>query len=172
MAVAVAAIIWSFTPKNPATGPVKDIANRKAMPEFSLPVVGGGEWNMADHRGKVLLVNFWATWCPPCRRETPELVDLHKKYEGRGFSVVGISLDDNPARVVPDFVKRYRMPYPVLIPTAQFGFADEIESLPTSILIDREGRVARTYLGAVTADMLSEDVEAILGERVAVQAAN
>ncbi len=170
LAVIVAAIIWSFMPKHPATGPVKDVANRKALPEFSLPAVGGGEWKMADHRGKVLLVNFWATWCPPCRRETPELVDLHEKYEDRGFSVVGISLDDDPASVVPSFVKQYRMPYPVLIPTEQFGFANEIESLPTSVLIDREGRIARTYLGAVTAGMLSGDVESLLSERVPVQA--
>ncbi len=166
LAVAVAAIIWSFTPKNPVTsGPVKASANRKPIPEFSLPAVGGGEWSMAGHRGEVLLINFWATWCPPCRRETPELVDLHNRYANRGFSVVGISMDDDPASAVPEFARRYHMPYPLLAPDERFGLANQIESLPTSILVDREGRIARTYLGAVSADMLSADVEALLAEQ-------
>jgi peroxiredoxin len=161
ISVAVAAIIWSFTPKG-ASGPMKEPGSRRAMPAFSLPALGGGEWSLADQRGKVLLVNFWATWCPPCRRETPELVELHKQYAGRGFSVVGISLDERPEQVVPAFVEKYRMPYPVLTPTADFDLASRIESLPTSFLVDREGRIARTYLGAVTMEALTEDVEALL----------
>jgi thiol-disulfide isomerase/thioredoxin len=132
------------------------------MPAFSLPAIGGGDWRMAEQRGKVLLVNFWATWCPPCRRETPELVELHKRYAERGFSVVGITLDDEPERVVPEFVQKYRVPYPVLTPTAGFEMAARIESLPTTYLVDRDGRIARTYVGAVTVDALAEDIAALL----------
>ncbi|HWR51368.1 MAG TPA: redoxin family protein [Bryobacteraceae bacterium] len=173
LAAAVGVAIYAFMPKHAATsGPVKAASARKAIPEFALPAASGGEWKVADNRGKVILVNFWATWCPPCRRETPELVRIHDKYAQRGFSVVGISLDDNPESVVPRFVEQFKMSYPVLYPTADFGMAAEVQSLPTTVLVDRQGRIARTYLGAVSEDMLAGDIEQLLQERPVVPAAN
>jgi cytochrome c biogenesis protein CcmG/thiol:disulfide interchange protein DsbE len=142
------------------------------MPEFALPATNGGEWKLTDNRGKVMLVNFWATWCAPCRRETPELVRIHEKYAGRGFSVVGISLDENPASVVPGFIEKFKMTYPVLYPTPDFGMAAEVQSLPTTLLLDRQGRIARTYLGAVSEDMLTGDIEQLLQEPSVVPAAD
>lgn len=165
LAAAVGVAIYTFIPKGAATsGPVKAATARKALPEFALPSTDGGEWKLSDNRGKVMLVNFWATWCPPCRRETPELVRIHERYANRGFSVVGISLDDNPASVVPGFIDKFKMSYPVLYPTPDFGMAAEVQSLPTTLLVDRQGRIARTYLGAVSEDMLADDIEQLLGE--------
>jgi cytochrome c biogenesis protein CcmG, thiol:disulfide interchange protein DsbE len=133
------------------------------MDAFTLPAIDGPEWSSREHRGQVVLLNFWATWCPPCRAETPSLVKVHNELNGRGFSVVGVSLDDDPAAVVPAFVREYRVSYPVLKPEG-FPLAGRIETLPTSLLIDRHGRIARTYTGMISESILRRDVEALLSE--------
>jgi thiol-disulfide isomerase/thioredoxin len=111
-----------------------------------------------------VLVNFWATWCPPCRVETPDLVDLHREYAHRGFTVAGVTMDEDPHDAVPPFVKKYGIQYPILTPTDQLPLLDRVEALPTSILIDRSGRVARTYTGLVTEIGLRDDIESLLAE--------
>ena len=143
-------------------GTVKPINERSGPLEFTLSALDGSRWSLAEHRGKVVLVNFWATWCPPCRIETPDLVDTHNALKDRGFTVVGVSLDEDPQEAVPQFVKWYGVPYPILLPAP--GVGDQISSLPTSILLDRNGRVARTYVGIVTEAAVSKDVQALLNE--------
>jgi cytochrome c biogenesis protein CcmG/thiol:disulfide interchange protein DsbE len=120
---------------------------------------------LEEHQGKVVLVNFWATWCPPCRVETPALVDLHANYADRGFTIAGITMDDEPQDAVPAFVSKYGISYPILTPTVQLSLIDRVEALPTSILIDKSGRIARTYVGLVTEIGLSDDIEDLLLER-------
>lgn len=165
LSAGVAAAIWALAPGGAVTsGALRAPADRKTVAPFTLPAIGGGQWSLADHRGKVLLVNFWATWCPPCRAETPALVEVHKQFADRGFSVVGISLDDEPARVVPEFVERYGVPYPMLAPTPDFGLASSIASIPTSLLLDGQGRVARTYYGEVNEDTLADDIQSLLAD--------
>lgn len=161
----VAAAIWALAPDGAVTsGAIRAPAGRKTVAPFTLPAIGGGQWSLADHRGKVLLVNFWATWCPPCRAETPALVEIHNQFANRGFSVVGISLDDSPEHVVPEFVARYGIPYPMLAPTPDFSLANSIASIPTSLLLDGQGRVARTYYGQVSEDMLAGDIESLIAD--------
>ncbi len=165
LSAGVAAVIWALAPRGAATGgSVRAAADRKTIAPFTLPEIGGGQWSLADHRGEVVLLNFWATWCPPCREETPGLVEIHNRYSGRGFTVVGVSMDDNPQAAVPAFAKRYGITYPLLAPSSDFGLAGSIDSIPTSILIDREGRVARTYYGAVGPDTLGADIERLLSD--------
>ena len=76
-------------------GTVKPLNERSGPLDFTLSALDGSRWSLAEHRGKVVLVNFWATWCPPCRIETPDLVDTHKALNDRGFTVVGVSLDED-----------------------------------------------------------------------------
>lgn len=161
--VAVAAYALAPTISNQVAR-VKPATERSTQINFKLTTLDGGKWSLADYRGKVVLVNFWASWCPPCRMETPDLVNVHNKYAARGFSVVGITLDETPNEDVPPFVKRYGIPYPILLPSPEVG--QNITSLPTSLLIDRSGRVAKTYHGIVTESALERDVEALLGERI------
>ena len=144
-------------------GRVKPSAERQAKSNLVLSTMDGGKWSLADQRGKVVLVNFWASWCPPCRMETPDLVAAQRKYADRGFTVIGVTLDDNPREAVPPFVKQYGIDYPILLPSPEVGAT--ISSLPTSILIDAQGRVAKTYFGMVTESALDRDVEALLKER-------
>jgi cytochrome c biogenesis protein CcmG/thiol:disulfide interchange protein DsbE len=164
IALAVVAIVYVMSPARSHRGALKPQNERRSMPEIALPAVNGANWKLSEHKGKVVLVNFWATWCPPCRSETPDLVRLHDRYSGQGFTVVGIALDEQPRISVPPFLKQYKVQYPTLVPTAEFDMADAIESLPTSFLLDREGRVARTYVGRVSEAGLSTAVETLLNE--------
>jgi cytochrome c biogenesis protein CcmG, thiol:disulfide interchange protein DsbE len=145
-------------------GELRPPAKRKAV-EMSFPALEGPRWSLAEERGKVVLVNFWATWCGPCREETPALVHLAEDYRASGVSVVGVSLDENSPHAVREFVKRYRMTYPVLMPPADSPVASSVSSLPTTLLIDRQGRVAKTYVGAVRGAVFRRDVDALLGEQ-------
>ena len=152
--------------------PLKAAKDRGAMPGFSLPDLDGRSWSLKDHQGEVVLLNFWATWCPPCREETPELVELQARFASRGFTVVGVNMDDDPKQVAPDFVRRFKMTYPVLVPNPAFKLADYIESLPTTFLIDRNGRVARTFVGQLHTEQLNGHIETLLSESSARQQAS
>ena len=144
-------------------GSVKPAHERTSGLSLELSTLQGDTWSLANYRGKVVLVNFWATWCPPCRIETPDLVATHRKFAGEGFTVVGVTLDETPAEAVPPFIQRYSIPYPILLPSEEVGA--EISTLPTSMLIDAQGRVARTYVGIVTESALQRDVGTLLKER-------
>ena len=160
------AAIYAFSPAvRNQFGSVRPEAQRVKAGNFTVQSLNGDAWSLEEQRGKVVLVNFWATWCPPCRVETPALVDLHAKYADRGFTIAGISMDEEPQDTVPAFVNEYGIPYPILTPTDQLSLMDRVEALPTSILIDKSGRIARTYVGLVTEIGLSDDVEALLSEK-------
>ena len=139
-------------------------ARRRAIPDFQMARLDGQPWKLSDQRGKVLLLNFWASWCGPCRRETPGLVRLARDYGARGLEVAGVSMDENTADV-HRFIAQYRVPYPILLPPAGNSVASGVESLPTTLLIDRQGRVARSYLGAESESVFRRDVERLLAER-------
>lgn len=148
------------------SGGLKPVANRTAMPDVVLPQLSGGEWKLADHRGQVVLINYWATWCEPCMEELPGLMRVARQSGPNGLAVVGISLDeghDRDARV-RQFVARYHVPYPVAFPdTTKNGDATVI-GLPTTVLLDKQGRVAKTYLGSVEGDDFAKDIAALLSE--------
>jgi peroxiredoxin len=163
----VLALIYAFSPEAANRfGSLKEPADRKVMPEFALPAASGGSWKLSDHRGKVVLINFWATWCPPCREETPALVNLTNRYASQGFTTVGITMDEEPLSVVPAFVERYDVSYPILLPKPDTDIIGAIESLPTSILIDKQGRMARAYVGAVRESDIEEHIQTLLSEPI------
>ena len=167
LALVVAALISGYPARwfRPAQRTaLKPLADRAVLPDFTLPAIQGGKWRLGDHSGKVVVVNFWATWCPPCRAETPELVELYDRYRGRGLEIVGITLDEDPKAVVPGFVSRYDVRYPVLIPGPEFTLASYVESLPTTLILDRGGRIAGSWIGQVHEDDLVPAIEKLLGE--------
>ena len=126
----------------------------------------GGDWAIAGEQGKVVLVNFWATWCPPCREETPWLVRLSQEYQERGLAVVGVSMDEERnAGAVRQFVARYRIPYPILWPGDNSPFEQYLSGLPTTMLADRKGRLVKTYIGMLEEDEVRRDVQALLAEQ-------
>ena len=132
------------------------------MPPYTAKTLDGREFDLASLKGSVVLLNIWATWCPPCRHEIPELIKLHDRYGPRGFQVVGASVDgEESAKDLAPMVKERNIDYPVILDT-KGKIADIFETnvLPTSALIDRQGRVVWTRVGTVEADE-KEVVEAI-----------
>jgi cytochrome c biogenesis protein CcmG/thiol:disulfide interchange protein DsbE len=145
---------------------VKPVAERQPAPDLTLPLVGGGEWKLADHRGQVVLVNYWATWCGPCQEELPGLKQVEREAGPKGLAVVGISMDSGRARAqaVEEFVSAYRVPWPIAFPDERIEREAIDIGIPTTILIDRQGRAAKTYIGEVGRATLAKDVATLLGE--------
>ena len=143
---------------------VASTRERRQPIDFRLADLAGSHWQLSDRRGKVVLVNFWATWCPPCRQETPGLVRLYRDYRAKGVEVVGIAMDDDPRQAVPPFLLKYSVPYTVLVPDSSFQLAGDIDSLPTTLLIDRKGRVARVWVGAIGESEVEDELDVLLKE--------
>jgi thiol-disulfide isomerase/thioredoxin len=136
----------------------------KAEPSVTFKDLKGNQVSLSSFEGKVVLVNFWATWCDPCRAEIPELIEFQQKNAGKGFTVLGIAMDDDGAKVVQPFVEKVTfdvnghptlMNYPIVI--GNDDIADRFGGLigfPTSVLITRDGKIAKKFVGAVTEDDL------------------
>ena len=146
-------------------GGIAPVNERKAMPALELAQLGGGEWRMADHRGQVVLINYWATWCGPCREEMPGLSRLARELGPQGLAVVGVSIDKGGRDKVREFVNDFKVPYPVAFPDPLSQMEWGMAGVPTTILVDREGRVAKSYVGAVRESDFREDVEVLLAEK-------
>lgn len=140
--------------------PAGNVAAAGAMPEFSLDAVNTDrEITSSNYRGKVVLVNFWATWCPPCRKEIPSLIDLQEKYWDRGFSVIGISVDEGGKRIVRKFSDRMQINYPVIMDKK--GLAKSFGAgmgIPVTFLVDPDGNIVRKYAGYVSHEELEGDI--------------
>jgi cytochrome c biogenesis protein CcmG/thiol:disulfide interchange protein DsbE len=168
VALAVGGTIWALLPArvHPGSSVRSAGARTHNMPDFSLPTLDGHRWKLSDHRGDVVLVNFWATWCPPCRAEIPSFMKLSRQLAGQPFAIAGIAMDDGGAADVAPFVRNEHINYPVLLPDSSFSLGDGIDSLPTSFLVDKHGRIAKVYVGEVDPDALSEDVHSLLNEKL------
>lgn len=132
-----------------------------AAPPFQLPSVGGGTRSLESFNGKVVILDFWATWCPPCRREIPDFIDLQKTYGGKGLAVVGIALDEEAK--VRTFVQQNGINYDVLIGdrnvASDYG---GIKSIPTTFVIDRSGTVVAKFVGLTTRQKFEETLQPLL----------
>ena len=134
------------------------------MPEFNLPSALDGEVvKSKDFAGKVLLVTFFATWCPPCRQEVPTLIQLQNDYESKGFSVIGLSVDDKGKKVVAKMMKKENVNYPILMAKGKtardFG---GIVGIPISFLVNKQGIIVKRYTGYVPKSLLEKDIKGIL----------
>ena len=124
-----------------------------ARPDFTLPDLDGALHNVAEWDGKVLAINFWATWCPPCRKEIPELVDLQRKYADRGLQFVGVALEQpDPVR---RFVTEHHVDYPVLVGEMEVirvveAYGNRVGALPYTVLVGRDGRIAFVHAGPLS----------------------
>jgi peroxiredoxin len=144
-------------------GPVQDEGKRKVAPDFALKDANGKTVKLSDYKGKVVLLDFWATWCGPCRLEIPWFMEFERKYKDRGFAVLGVSMDDDGWESVRPFIKDLQMNYRVVIGDDKTGDKyGGIEALPTAFLIDREGRVAIKHVGLSSRRDFEDGIEKLL----------
>jgi peroxiredoxin len=135
-------------------------------PLFALKDLKGQTLHLKDLRGKVVILNFFATWCAPCRQEIPDLVRLYKRFNGKGLEIVGISLDMESTRVLHPFVQHYGITYPVVLGTREVVMDyGGIKGIPTSFLIARNGRVAKHFVGFRPVYVFEQSVQELLGEK-------
>ncbi len=131
--------------------------------DFTLTSIDGEPLKLSDYQGKVVLVNFWATWCGPCVVETPSLVRVYNKYKSRGFAVIGVALQSEE-NGVKEFIKRYRVPYAVgRDATSEVSLRYQVFALPSSFLFSPEGKVKRAFTGFVAEDTLERELQKLLG---------
>lgn len=122
---------------------------RAGAPDFSLEALEGGNRTLQDYLGKVVLINFWATWCPPCLREMPGMQKLYNRYQAKGFDIVAISLDQGGRAVVKKFIDENKLTFPVVLDPAQTAKSSyKVRALPTNYLLDRKGRVIAWGMGS------------------------
>ncbi len=157
-----AAMLFFFAPESWWQFGVASVESRKTAAAFTLKDLNGASWNFSDHRGKVVVVNYWATWCPPCRVETPGLVSFADEYKGRGVETVGVTVDEDLS-LVPPFVESYKIKYPILTAGVDPNISGDM-SLPTTFLYDRNGRLAKKYTGIVLESTLRSDADTLLAE--------
>ncbi len=154
-----AAILTACSPPARHASRVKPSGQRHAAPDFTLQDSSGRSVRLSDYRGKVVLLNFWATWCPPCKAEIPWFVEFERQHKEQGFAVVGISMDEDGWQAVKPFISEAGINYRVLLgndSTAQlYGGVD---ALPTTFIIDREGRVANVHQGLVSKSTYENDL--------------
>jgi peroxiredoxin len=135
-----------------------------AAPDFSLPDLDGHSVSLSDFKGKVVVINFWATWCPPCRAETPDFVRMQAKYRARGLEFVGLSLDAGGVRDVRPFADEYNVNYPMLVADDRVARAyGGIVFLPTSFVVDRQGKIVKRYEGYTDPKIWESTLESLLG---------
>lgn len=137
---------------------------RKTAPELALEDNAGKTMSLADYRGKVVLLDFWATWCHGCVKEIPWFEEFEKTYGAKGFAVVGVSMDDGGWKVVKPFLAENHVPYRILLGNENTMKQYGNESLPDTFLIDRDGKVAATYRATLVD---KDDVEAKIKELLA-----
>ena len=146
-AIAIAALLAGWAPAPSAQGPGPcAIAGPRSL-AFTLKDLDGKEVSLSAYKSKVLLINFWATWCVPCRTEIPGFIDLYNRYRGRGLEVVGISVDE-PASLVRPYARQMKMNYPVLLEQDHAVHeAYGLVGLPTTIIISHDGTRCEQYVG-------------------------
>ena len=152
---------------------IQPVQDRKPAPAFGLEDAAGKKVRLSDYRGKVLLLDFWATECGGCIREMPGLMDLAQAYKKRGLATVGVSVDilyenlksseEAWSRVRP-FVQAHKVNYPILMGDDQATKGYDIQALPLTYLIDRRGRIAAIYGGIIDKDNLEANIQTLLKE--------
>jgi len=137
---------------------------RSLAPAFNLKDANGKDIKLADLKGKVVLVNFWATWCEGCQVEIPWFVEFQKEYAGRGLVVVGISMDDDGWKSVKPWIEEKKVNYPIVIGNEGLGKQYGLLGMPLTALVDREGRIADLHQGIVDKTATQQKIRDLLQE--------
>lgn len=150
--------------------PLRLLKNAAVVPSFEAHDLAGRRIASAEWRDKVTLVNFWATWCPPCRQEIPDLVALQERHRDR-LQIIGVSVDEAPPQAVERFAKAHNVNYPVVMATEEINRAfPGVYALPTTFVIDPQGRVVQKHIGVVSVAVYEQAARVLTGlEHAAIE---
>jgi cytochrome c biogenesis protein CcmG/thiol:disulfide interchange protein DsbE len=139
-------------------------------PDFALAALDGKTLRLSDYRGKAVLLNFWATWCEPCKIEMPWFVDLQKKYESQGLQVIGVAMDDVPTKEIAEFAQKMAVNYPIVIGKEEVGTQyGGVQYLPSTFYIGRDGKILDRVFGLVSRSEIESNVQKALSTQVATK---
>jgi len=175
LVVLAAGIVMAFNSSKPDLTPTKEatvarnasdlqVENKNMAPSFSLSTIDGKTISLADYKDKGIILNFWATWCPPCRAEIPDMIELQSEYESKNFTFIGVAVGDKPEKV-KTYIKNQGINYPVAIGTPEitndYGqFIDGgIRGIPTSFIINTKGEVLGHFVGARSKEVFEEAIK-------------
>ena len=139
-------------------------AELETAPKVKMKDIDGNSFKLSDYKGKAVIVNFWAVWCPPCKKEIPSLVDLYTRYGEKGLMVFGIALDSGQDDDIRKKAEEYGVNYPVI--NGDYYLRKEfggIRVVPTTLVINQEGKIYKNYLGYKEKEIIEEDLRALLG---------
>jgi len=140
------ALLFSFIPPASFCGSPA----QSAAPDFRIKDLNGKEHTLAEYRGKVLFLNFWATWCPPCRAEIPDFVEIYKEFKSQGLEILGISVDEGGIEAVKLFAAKFRINYPLAMVTQEIYNAYSPGAyIPTTFIIDKSGQILDKIVGQI-----------------------
>ena len=135
----------------------------KKAPPLVLKDLRGRTLRLGDYKGKVVLLNFWATWCPPCRAEMPDLIKMQREYRSKGLQVLGVTYPPEEVREVKQFVRELKVNYPVALGTKEIkALFDQSETLPVTVIIDREGNVRDVIEGILLPEEFEQKIKPLL----------
>lgn len=138
----------------------------RLAPDFELKDLDGKVHHLSDYRGKVVVLNFWATWCPPCRKELPDFVEIQKAMADQGVQFIGIALDDEGIDKVKPWVASHAIPYPILLPDAKVAASyGEMSSIPVTYFIDRKGMIRQTFIGMRQRPVIEKAIAPLAAEK-------
>ncbi|MGQ3686112.1 MAG: TlpA family protein disulfide reductase [Candidatus Loosdrechtia sp.] len=141
------------------------------LPTLSFAEDGSRKINITEleellekNKGKVVIVNLWATWCPPCRKEIPGFINLYNKYQKKGVEIIGIAFDENGEKVVPGFVKKTGINYPIYLSVTGIAEAYGLRAYPTTIIYGKNGKEVNKHIGFVSEREFDNEISRLLGE--------
>jgi peroxiredoxin len=139
--------------------------SRKTSPDFTLTDAKGTPVKLSAYEGRVVLLDFWATWCTGCKVEIPWYMEFQNKYKKSGLSTLGVSMDDDGWKSVKPFLRQHKINYPIVIGNWGMGDRFGFSSMPATLLIDRSGKIADLHVGMVDKDAFESEIQILLNEK-------
>jgi peroxiredoxin len=162
--VTTIALVVSFALPAVAPADLTPAMSRKTAPDFTLTDAKGAPVKLSAYKGRVVLLDFWATWCTGCKVEIPWYVEFQSKYKKNGLSALGVSMDDDGWKSVKPFLQQHKINYPTVIGNWDMGDRFGFSSMPATLLIDRDGRIADLHVGMVDKAAFENEIQTLLKE--------